>query len=188
MSQHQNDAEVVAAVEQWLVHVVIGLQLCPFAKSVYMKKQIRYVVSRCTQDDDILAELDKELRFLAEADAAVTDTTLLILPDALDDFHEFNHFLARTERLLKLARLRGVLQIANFHPGYQFADREPDDIENYTNRSPFPILHLLREDSVEMAVAAFPEAAQIFDKNQETLRALGPIRWRALMAGKTKQA
>lgn len=188
MSQHQNDAEVLAGVERWLEHVVIGLQLCPFAKSVYIKKQIRYVVSRCTQDDDILAELDQELRFLADTDAAVIDTTLLILPDALGDFHEFNHFLARTERILKLARLRRVLQIANFHPGYQFADREPDDIENYTNRSPFPILHLLREDSVDTAVAAFPEADRIFEKNQETLRALGAIRWRTLMAGESKPA
>jgi hypothetical protein len=188
MSQHRNDADVLAAVQHWLVHAVIGLQLCPFAKSVYVKEQIRYVVSRCTEDGDILGELDQELRFLAQADAAVIDTTLLILPDALGDFHEFNDFLTRAERTLKAARLRGVLQIASFHPGYQFADREPDDIENYTNRSPFPILHLLREDSVESAVAAFPEAHRIFEKNQETLRALGPIRWRMLMAGDTGKA
>jgi hypothetical protein len=144
---------------------------------VYVKKQIRYVVSRATSDQDVLDDLEAELLHLAAADPAKIDTTLLITPWVLRDFAAYNALLPRTERILKRTRLRGVLQIATFHPDYHFSDSEPDDIENYTNRAPYPILHLLREASIAHAVAAFPDAATIYERNQETMRGLGHAGW-----------
>ncbi|MFS8979689.1 DUF1415 domain-containing protein [Cupriavidus necator] len=174
---------VVAATRHWLERAVIGLNLCPFAKSVYVKEQVRYVVSTATQAPDVMDDLERELRLLEESDPAQLDTTLLILPDAVADFLDFNDLLYFAERLLGSLGLEGTLQIASFHPQYQFADTEPDDIENYTNRAPYPILHLLREDSIARAVAAFPDAADIYERNQATMRRLGHEGWRRWMAG-----
>lgn len=174
---------VVAATRHWLERAVIGLNLCPFAKSVYVKEQVRYVVSTATQAPDVMDDLERELRLLEESDPAQLDTTLLILPDAVADFLDFNDLLYFAERLLGSLGLEGTLQIASFHPQYQFADTEPDDIENYTNRAPYPILHLLREDSIARAVAAFPDAADIYERNQATMRRFGHEGWRRWMAG-----
>jgi len=181
---HQRD-EVVAAVRHWLTRAVIGLNLCPFAKSVHVKDQVRYVVSQATDDADVLDELERELRLLAEADPEQIDTTLLVVPHALGDFLAFNDFLYFADRLLGSLRLDGTLQIASFHPQYQFEDTAPDDIENYTNRAPYPILHLLREDSIARAADAFPDAADIYERNMETLRELGHDGWLKWMAGKS---
>ena len=181
MSSTENDEGIVSAVQHWIARAVIGLNLCPFAKSVYIKDQIRYVVSQATSEQDVLAELERELKFLGDADPLKIDTTLLILPGMFDDFLGFNDFLKRTPRAVKRTGLDGVLQIASFHPNYQFADRDPDDIENYTNRAPYPVLHLLREASVANAVAAFPDAATIYERNEETLRRLGHQGWAAWM-------
>lgn len=178
------DDAVIAAVRHWLTRAVIGLNLCPFAKSVHVKGQVRYVVSQATEDAGVFDDLDRELRWLAEADPAQTDTTLLILPHALQDFLAYNDFLFLADSLLQSLRLEGVLQIASFHPDYQFEGTAPDDIENYTNRSPYPILHLLREDSIERAVEAFPDAADIYERNEAVMRRLGHDGWRAWMAGK----
>ncbi|MBU6489487.1 MAG: DUF1415 family protein [Burkholderiales bacterium] len=175
-----NDA-IVATTRHWLVRAVIGLNLCPFAKNVYVKGQIRYVVSDACDVEGMLAALETELRTLVEADAERIDTSLLIFPHAFADFLEFNDALFFAERLLEQMRLAGELQIASFHPQYQFAGTQPDDIENYTNRAPYPILHLLRESSVERATQAFPDAAEIFERNQETLRRLGHEGWRLWM-------
>ncbi len=172
---------VVDATQQWLVRAGIGLNLCPFAKAVHVKRQIRYVVSDATGTEGLLAGLETELRTLAQADPAEIDTTLLIVPHALADFLDYNDFLYFAERLLKSMRLDGILQIASFHPDYQFGGSEPEDIENYTNRAPYPILHLLREDSIARAVEAFPDAADIYERNQETMRRLGHDGWRKLM-------
>ncbi len=173
---------VVAETKQWLNKAVIGLNLCPFAKAAQIKDQIRFAVSDATDAEGVLTDLQDELALLSEADPEKIDTTLLILPDALDDFLDFNDFEELTERLLKRMRLVGDLQVATFHPQFQFADTKPGDIENYTNRSPYPILHLLREDSIERAVEAFPDAAEIYEKNIETMNKLGHEGWQKLMA------
>lgn len=172
---------IVGATQQWLERAVIGLNLCPFAKAVHVKRQIRYTVSDATDTEGVLADLETELRTLADADPAEIDTTLLIVPHALAEFLDYNDFLYFAERSLKSLRLAGILQIASFHPHYEFGGSEPDDIENYTNRAPYPILHLLREDSIARAVAAFPDASDIYERNQETMRRLGHDGWRKLM-------
>lgn len=175
-------AEILAATRHWLTRAVIGLNLCPFAKSVHVKGQIRYSISEASDLEGVLADLEIELRTLADADPEQLDTTLLILPHALADFLEYNDALHFADVLLAQLRLEGTLQIASFHPHYQSEGTEPDDIENYTNRAPYPILHLLREASIERAVDAFPDAADIYERNQETLRHLGLDGWRAWMA------
>lgn len=174
---------VLAATRHWLTRAVIGLNLCPFAKSVHVKGQIRYVVSEASATETLLDELETELRLLAEADPQRIDTTMLVVPRMLADFDDYNDFLYFADRLVGSLGLAGVLQIASFHPHYRFADAGPDDIENYTNRAPYPILHLLREDSIERAVQAVPDAADIYERNQQTLRQLGHDGWRAWMAG-----
>lgn len=175
------DAEtVIAHTRSWLEKAVIGLNLCPFAKAVYIKDQIRFVVSEARNLDGLLEELDRELLLLAETDPAQIDTTLLIHPQLLNDFLDFNEFLDVADGVVAEHELEGVLQIASFHPDYQFADTEADDISNYTNRAPYPTLHLLREESLDRAVAAFPDAADIFEKNIQTLRQLGHAGWAAL--------
>lgn len=178
-----DDASVVAETRAWLERAVIGLSLCPFAKAVYQKDQIRYVVSRATTLAALRREVAVELRLLAAADPERIETSLLMLPDALASFLEFNEFLGVADAQIQALGLGGEIQIASFHPGYQFADSEPDAIENFTNRSPFPTLHLLREESVERAVQAFPDPASIYEKNMTTLRALGDEGWRKVMAG-----
>jgi hypothetical protein len=175
-----SDEEAIAATKLWLEHAVIGLNLCPFAKSVQVKNQIRYVVSAAQTPEELLRDLLSEFEILAESSAEAIDTTLLIHPHVLTDFLDYNDFLDVVDAALVEADLDGELQVASMHPQYQFADTEPDDITNYTNRSPYPTLHLLREASIEQAVAAFPDAAQIFDKNIETMLSLGHEGWNKL--------
>jgi len=175
-----SDEDVIAATREWIEKAVIGLNLCPFAKAVYVKNQVRYVVSRAPHLDGLLEDLDRELDFLAAADPEEIDTTLLIHPTLLPDFLDFNDFLQLAEAAVEEHGLEGVIQLASFHPQFQFADTAPDDIGNYTNRAPFPTLHLLREASIERAVAAFPEAETIYQRNIETLKALGHAGWNAL--------
>ncbi|AOB27287.1 MULTISPECIES: DUF1415 domain-containing protein [Bordetella] len=177
----QTGAAVAAEVRLWVDKAVIGLNLCPFAKAVQVRGQVRYAVSDATEAQGVLTDLEDELMRLSQADPQEIDTTLLILPDALDDFYDFNDFEDLSDRLLKRMRLVGELQVATFHPRFQFAETDPDDIENYTNRSPYPILHLLREASIDKAVEAFPDAAEIYEKNIETMRELGEDGWRKLM-------
>ena len=171
---------VLAATRHWLEKAVIGLNLCPFAKAVYVKNQVRLVVSQARHADDLLEELDRELDLLVATPAEQIDTTLLIHPTLFDDFLDFNDFLEVAEGVLDEHGLEGVIQLASFHPQFQFDGSEPDDIGNYSNRAPFAILHLLREESVERAVAAYPEADTIFEKNVETLERLGNEGWKAL--------
>jgi len=175
-----SDEDVVAAMRQWIEKAVIGLNLCPFAKAVYVKNQVRYVVSHAPHLDGLLEDLDGELDFLAAADPDEVDTTLLIHPTLLPDFLDFNDFMQLAEAAVDEHGLEGVIQIASFHPRFQFEGTEPDDLGNYTNRAPFPTLHLLREASIERAVAAFPEAETIYERNIETLQQLGIEGWQAL--------
>ena len=171
---------VVAATQLWLERAVIGLNLCPFGKAVHVKEQIRYAVTAAGTADELLAELEHELLVLSRENPKDLDTTLLIHPLVMTDFLDYHFFLAEADALLGRLGFDGVLQIASMHPRYEFADSEPDDIENFTNRSPYPCLHLLRETSIDRAVAAFPDAAKIFDKNIDTLRQLGHEGWRRL--------
>ncbi len=173
----------IEATRRWVDRAVIGLNLCPFAKAVQTKGQVHYVVSQATDAHDLLADLKTELQALHASDPAQRDTTLLIAPHAFPDFLDFNDFLDRADRLLRKMRLDGEYQIASFHPQFQFADAPTDDVSHYTNRAPYPILHLLREASIDRAVQAFPDASLIFEKNVQTLRTLGVDGWRALGVG-----
>lgn len=168
---------VIAATRAWVDKAVIGLNLCPFAKAVQVKNQVRYAVSAAQTTETLRIDLIAELRNLNASDPEQLDTTLLIHPDVLRDFMDYNDFLAVADAALGDLGFDGQIQIASFHPQYQFADAAVDDIENYTNRSPFPILHLLREASIERAVTAFPDAASIYQKNMATLRRLGRQGW-----------
>ena len=172
--------QVIAATREWVDRAVIGLNLCPFAKAVQVKNQIRYAVSHAVEPDALRLELVDELRLLAKADPAAHDTTLLIHPQVLTDFLDYNDFLDVADGVVDELGLTGQIQIASFHPHYQFAGSAPDDIENFTNRSPFPILHLLREASVERAVSAFPDTDRIYENNMESLRRLGHQGWQRL--------
>ena len=174
------EEQVLKKTKHWLEAAVIGLNLCPFAKAVYVKNQVRLVVSKARHADDLLEELDRELDLLVATPASEIDTTLLIHPTLFEDFLDFNDFLEVAEGVVDEHGLEGVIQLASFHPRFQFDGTEADDISNYTNRAPFAILHLLREDSVERAVEAFPQADAIFDVNIGTLEKLGRTGWKAL--------
>lgn len=180
---HADDDAIVAATRRWLERAVIGLNLCPFAKSVYVKEQVRYVVSNATEPEQLLETLMDELQHLSDASPEDIDTTLLIHPFALTDFEDYNEFLDVADAAVEDMRLDGELQVASFHPDYQFADTDANDISNYTNRAPYPILHLLREDSIARAVEAFPEAEAIFEKNIDTMEKLGHDGWDKLDVG-----
>ena len=170
----------IAATRTWLEKAVIGLNLCPFAKGVYSKRQIRFVVSEAAMLDDLLDDLEIELQMLVDTAPAVIDTTLLIHPQMFTEFLDYNEFLGVADAFVDELGFSGELQVASFHPDYQFAGTSVDDIPNYTNRSPYPMLHLLRESSVAAAVAAFPETEKIYLKNIDTMRTLGATGWAAL--------
>lgn len=180
MSQAAEHEAIIDNTRQWLERAVIGLNLCPFAKAVHVHNRIRFVVSKARHIDGLLEELERELQALNEADPTVCETTLLIHPQLLQDFLDYNDFLEIAEGVVEELELDGVLQIASFHPQYQFEGTEPDDIENYSNRAPYPTLHLLRESSIERAVETFPDIAGIYERNILTLRQLGHEGWKKL--------
>ncbi|MBK7471956.1 MAG: DUF1415 domain-containing protein [Betaproteobacteria bacterium] len=171
---------VIAATVRWVEKAVIGLDLCPFARGVHTGGRIRYAVTAAATTDELIDVLVEELDLLAAAAADAADafeTTLLIHPRVLGDFLDYNDFLDVADAAVEQLGLTGEVQVASFHPRYQFAGTEPDDIDNFTNRSPYPTLHLLREASIERAVAAYPDTDRIFEKNIETLRRLGRAGW-----------
>ena len=178
-----DDDSIVAATRRWLERAVIGLNLCPFAKAVHVKEQVRYVVSNATTPEQLLETLMDELQRLSDTSPEQVDTTLLIHPFVLNDFEDYNEFLDVADVAVEDMQLDGELQVASFHPDYQFADSDANDISNYTNRAPYPILHLLREDSIARAVEAFPEAEEIFEKNIATMEKLGHEGWDKLDVG-----
>ena len=183
------DAAPIAATKDWLERAVIGLNLCPFAKAVHLKGQVRYVLSAAVDEEALLGDLLRELAFLADADAeSQAETTLLIHPHVLGDFLAYNDFLDLADAAVDALGLAGEIQVASFHPAYQFAGSGADEIENFSNRSPYPTLHLLRESSVEQAVATFPDADHIFERNIETLRTLGHAGWQRLWAARDPAA
>lgn len=172
--------EIIEAVQHWLEKAVIGLNLCPFAKAVHVRNQVRFVVSAAEDVEALQQDLVKELRYLHESDPTEVDTTLLIHPWVLNDFLEYNDYLDIADATLVEMELEGEIQIASFHPEYQFADAPAGDISNYTNRAPYPVLHLLRETSIDRAVDAFPDASTIFERNIETMERIGFEGWDAL--------
>ncbi len=179
---------VVAATVAWLEVAVIGLDLCPFARGVHAAKRIRYAVTGAETPEDLLESLMDELRTLAAADPAEIETTLLIHPRVFGDFLDYNDFLDAAEAAVDDLGLCGEIQLASFHPHYQFAGTAPADVENCSNRSPYPMLHLLREASVERAVADHPDTGRIPQKNIETLRRLGREGWdRVMQASREKK-
>ena len=180
MDTQPNEQHVIAATRAWLEKAVIGLNLCPFAKAVHIKGQIRYTVSAAQSPAELIRDLVLELQHLAATDAEVTDTTLLIHPHTLTGFIDYNDFLDTADAVIEELGLDGRIQVASFHPRYQFAGTAPDDIGNYSNRSPYPTLHLLREASIDKAVAAFPQAEAIFETNIATLEKLGYEGWAKL--------
>ena len=179
------ERSVIEDTQLWLNKAVIGLNLCPFAKAVVAKQQVRYVVCMDSEPEQVLKMLQEEMQLLINTDAAVLDTTLLIAPHLLPDFLEFNEFLFDCDSVLLSMELEGVLQIADFHPRYQFAGTESDDISNFTNRAPYPTLHLLREESIDKAVEAFPDASLIYERNMLVLEDLGREGWESLFKENT---
>jgi len=176
-----NPDAVITAMRHWLEKAVIGLNLCPFARSVYVANRVRFVVSDARHVDAFLQQLDDELDFLAAADPQDVDTTLLIHPTMFDDFETFNDIVGIAEEAVEEHDLEGVLQVASFHPHFQFADTEANDPGNCTNRAPYPTLHLLREASIEGALAHYPDDPDsIFERNIETMQKLGKAGWDAL--------
>ncbi|WP_342128850.1 DUF1415 domain-containing protein [Hydrogenophaga sp. OTU3427] len=176
-----NDDTVLADTRRWIEKAVIGLNLCPFAKAVYVKNQVRIVVSHARHLDAFLDELDRELDLLRDTPAEQVDTTLLVHPTLFPDFEVFNDFLNVVDDVVAEHELEGVIQVAPFHPAFQFDGTAPDDVTNCTNRSPYPTLHLLREDSVERAVASGDDVDTIVERNQQRLLALGAQGWRELL-------
>jgi hypothetical protein len=175
----------IADTVRWLERAVIGLSLCPFAKAPHVKGQIHYVVSEAKGLEGLRDELIEQLQALATTSAEARETVLLIVPQMLRDFLEFNDFLDEADAVLQELDMEGEFQVASFHPEFQFADTEPDDITNFTNRSPYPTLHLLREESIDRAVEAFPEAEMIYETNIATMEKLGAEGWKALDVGPT---
>lgn len=182
-----SEEEVLTRSVAWLEKAVIGLNLCPFAKAVHVKNQIRWVVSDAKSGVALLEELRAELELLARAPETEIDTTLLIHPHVLQDFFDYNDFLSEADALLEELELDGTLQIASFHPDYQFAEGSSQDPAHYTNRSPYPMLHLLREDSVSRAVDGFPDTSTIYERNMQTLRSM-PATELALLFGERRRS
>ncbi|WP_274572326.1 DUF1415 domain-containing protein [Neisseria leonii] len=178
------DTEYIAnRTRYWLEKAVIGLNLCPFAKAPYVKGLVRISVSRARHLDGFLEDLDRELQHLAATPPPILETTLLVHPTLFPDFPVFNDMLDAADAALADNQVEGIIQIAPFHPDFQFAGSRPDDIGNYTNRSPYPTLHLIREASIAKAVEAFPDPEQIFGRNIRLLEEMGHRGWEKLAVG-----
>jgi len=171
--------KTIGPVRHWVETVVVGLNLCPFARRELVNGRVRFSVSEAETEEQLLADLQAELELLNNDEAV--ETTLLIHPGVLQDFFDYNQFLSYVDRLLMQMELEGVYQVASFHPDYQFSGTRPDDVENYTNRSPYPMLHLIREDSLERAIASYPDPDRIPERNIELLESLGRDKMQALL-------
>jgi len=176
-----SENKVINATRKWVEDVVVGYNLCPFAKRELVKNRVRFTVTNAGNEDDLLQALHAELQRLE--DEPEIETTLLIHPDVLQDFYAYNEFLDAADALLAYLELEGVYQIASFHPDYQFAETELGAAENYTNRSPYPMLHLLREASLEAAIDGYPDVDGIPDRNIALMNELGAEKMRAVLAG-----
>jgi uncharacterized protein len=173
----------LADTRRWLERAVVGLNLCPFAKSVMVKHQVHFAATQADDAQGVLAAFGQELDALLKTEARTRDTTLLVIPNGMHDFLTFLDLTARAQRMVNKRGLDGVIQVAHFHPDFVFAETDKDDITNFTNRAPYPTLHLLREESINRAVAAFPDPAAIYEANMALLRRLGRDGWDALRVG-----
>ncbi|MCK4951956.1 MAG: DUF1415 domain-containing protein [Gammaproteobacteria bacterium] len=171
--------KIIRPVRNWVESVVVGLNLCPFAKRELVNNRVRFTVTEADTEEQLLMDIQDELELL-NSDEEI-ETTLLIHPNVLQDFYDYNQFQNLVDSLLEQMELNGVYQIASFHPDYQFGGTEPDDVENYTNRSPYPMLHLIREESLEQAIASYPDPDQIPERNIELLKSLGRDKMQALL-------
>ena len=183
MNALPDDATILADTRHWIEKAVIGLNLCPFARAVYVKNQVRIVVSTARHVDGLLDDLDRELDLLVATPPEQIDTTLIVHPTLFPDFEVFNDFMNVVDDVVAEHELEGVVQVANFHPQFLFEGEAADDPSHFTNRAPYPTLHLLREDSVDRAVAAFPDPGVIVERNIATLDELGVDGWNKLLAG-----
>lgn len=170
---------VIAAVRRWVDSVVVGLNLCPFARRELVKNRVRFVLTEAATEERLLAALETELNLLGN-DPSI-ETTLLIHPNVLEDFYDYNQFLNLSDRMLVQMKVEGVYQIASFHPDYRFGGTGPDDVENFTNRSPYPMLHIIREHSIERAIADYTDVEQIPTRNIELMKDLGRKKLQALL-------
>lgn len=177
------DQQITKATINWLEQFIIAENLCPFAKAPWSKDLVGVVISQATTEASLAQDLHSQLERLAQASPAKLETILLIVPNMLADFLDFNDFLDLADALLDDIQLVGQIQIASFHPHYQFADTDVDDLSNFTNRSPYPILHLLREDSISQALDSGQDADQIVERNIATVTKLGAARLAQLIAG-----
>lgn len=175
--QPERDLAIIARTRQWIERAVIGLNLCPFARAPLVAHRVRFQISQATDTEMLLDELCGELQSLRAADPGECETSLLIIPHVLADFLDFNDFLDQVDAAIEVLGLQGEIQVASFHPDYQFAGTDVEDIENFSNRSPFPILHLLREASIERAVDSLTDSEDIYRRNMATLRKLGARGW-----------
>jgi hypothetical protein len=185
MAAGSTDSEPEAATRRWVRDFVIGLNLCPFARKPFDAGRIRFVTTDVTDEVELLAVLEEELKLLAAAPRDEIETTILIHPGLLHDFRDYNDFLATADRRVKELGFRGVIQIASFHPHYRFADTDPEDVTNYTNRSPYPLLHLLREESITEVAADANVLLGIPERNMALLRGMGFNGVRDRLAGLT---
>ncbi len=179
LARLENDEEIIHAVRQWVETFVVGMNLCPFAKRELVKNRVRFVTTAATTAEQLLQVLQTELELL-NADPSV-ETTLLIHPAVLQDFYDFNDFLGFADSLLVDMELEGIYQVASFHPDYQFGGTRSGDAENYTNRAPYPVLHLLREESLERVIADYPDVDDIPERNIELMNSLGQDKLQALL-------
>ena len=180
---HLPTDDPIAATRLWLERIVVGLNLCPFAKAVYVKDQVRIVLSDATTTEALVEQLAEELVLLRDTPAEQIDTTLIVHPQVLTDFLDYNDFLDNADAAIEALDLQGILQVASFHPDYQFEGVAADDASNYTNRAPFPTLHLLREDSVARAVDVYPDPDVIVERNIQTLDRIGVDGWHRRLRG-----
>ena len=178
MGDNLEQDKIIKPVRHWVETLVVGLNLCPFAKRELVNNRIRFSVSEATTEQQLLDDLQAELSLLTNDETI--ETTLLIHPRVLQDFYDYNEFLDYADGLLVQLNLEGIYQIASFHPDYQFADTQPDDVENYSNRSPYPLLHLIREQSLERAIANYPDSDLIPERNIELLKSLGKDKMKTL--------
>lgn len=181
MKNHASSDIVIARTRYWIEHAVVELNLCPFARKPYEGNHVRYVVSETDQADSLLDHFHRELKFLRDNDAGDVETTLLIHPYVLSDFLDYNDFLGRVDALIEEEGYEGEFQVASLHPDYQFAGTQADDAENYTNRSPYPVLHLLREEGLARAIAGYARPDKIPERNIRTMERLGAERMRELL-------
>jgi hypothetical protein len=181
MKNHADIETIIARTRCWIERVVVELNLCPFARKPCESGQVRYAVSAAHRSEELLADVQSELELLRATDAGEIETTVLIHPDVLNDFLDYNDFLGAVDALIDEGGYAGEFQVASFHPHYQFAGTQADDAENYTNRSPYPMLHLLREEGLTRAIAGYARPDKIPERNIRTLEKLGAARMREIL-------